>query len=74
MRENGEQNNSKYRHFLRSVECNLKTVNYLDITLDLNTGTYKLYRNPNDKILYAHVKSNHPENILKNQEISMKTR
>ena len=26
------------------IECNLKTVNYLDITLDLNTGTYKPYR------------------------------
>ena len=25
------------------IECNLKTVNYLDITLDLNTGTYKPY-------------------------------
>ena len=25
------------------IECNLKTVNYLDITLDLNIGTYKLY-------------------------------
>ena len=23
------------------TECNLKTVYYLDITLDLNTGTYK---------------------------------
>ena len=26
------------------IECNLKTVNYPDITLDLNTGTYKTYR------------------------------
>ena len=25
------------------IECNLKTVNYIDITLDLNTGTYKPY-------------------------------
>ena len=31
------------------IECNLKTVNYLDITLDLNIGTYKPYRKPNDK-------------------------
>ena len=25
------------------IECNLKPVNYLDITLDFNTGTYKPY-------------------------------
>ena len=36
------------------IECNLKTVNYLDITLDLNTGTYKPYRKPNDETLYTH--------------------
>ena len=34
------------------IECNLKTVNYLDITLDLSTGTYKPYRKPNDETFY----------------------
>ena len=47
------------------LECNLKTVNYVDITLDLNTGTYKLYRKPNDEILYIHAKFNHPTDILR---------
>ena len=47
------------------IECNLKTANYLDITLDLDTGTYKPYRKPNNEILYFHAKSNHPANILK---------
>ena len=47
------------------IECNLKTVNYLDITLDLNTGTYKTYRKPNDEMLYIHAKSNHSTNTLK---------
>ena len=56
------------------IECNLKTVNYLDITLDLNTGTYKPYRKPNDEILYIHAKSNHPANILKQLPISIETR
>ena len=46
------------------IECNLKTVNYLDITLDLNTGSYKPYCKPNDEILYIHTKYNHPANIL----------
>ena len=56
------------------IECNLKTVNYLDITLDLNTGTYKTYSKPNDETLYIHAKSNHPSNILKQLPISIETR
>ena len=56
------------------IKCNLKTVTYLDITLDLNTGTYKPYRKPNDEILYIHAKSNHPANILKQLPISIETR
>ena len=56
------------------IECNIKTVNYLDITLDLNTGNYKPYRKPNDQKLYIHAKSNHPANILKQLPISIKTR
>ena len=57
-----------------NTECNLKTVNYLDITLDLNTGTYKPCRKPNDEILYICAKSNHPANILKQLPISIENR
>ena len=56
------------------IKCKLKTVNYLDITLDLNTGTYKPHRKPNDEILYIHAKCNHPANILKQLPISIETR
>ena len=56
------------------TECNLKTVNYLDITLNLNTGTYKPYRKPNDETIFIHAKSNHPTNILKQLPISIETR
>ena len=56
------------------IECNLKTVNYIDITLDLNTGTYKPYRKPNDETLSIHAKSDHPANILKQLPISFETR
>ena len=56
------------------IECNLKTVNYLDITLDLSTGTCKPYCKPNDEILYILAKSNHPANILKQLPISIETR
>ena len=56
------------------IECNLKTLNYLDITLGFSTDIYKPYRKPNDEILYIHAKSNHPADILKQLPISIKTR
>ena len=56
------------------TECNLKIVKYLDITLDLNTDTYKPYRKPDDEIIYIHAKTNHPANILKQIPTSIKTR
>ena len=56
------------------TECNLETVNCLDIILDLNTGTYKPYRKPNEETLYIYAKSNHPANILKRLLISIETR
>ena len=56
------------------IKYNLKTVNYLDITLDLNTGNHKLHCKPNDEILYIHAKSNHTANILKQLPISVEIR
>ena len=50
---------------------------YLDITLDLNAGTYKPYQKPNDETLYPRkilAKSNHPVNILKKLPISIESR
>ena len=49
-------------------------MNFLDITLALNTGIEKLYRKPNDEILYIHAKSNRPANILKQLPKSIETR
>ena len=49
-------------------------MNFLDIILALNTGIEKLYRKPNDEILYVHAKSNRPANILKQLSISIETR
>ena len=42
------------------IKCNLKVVDYLDITSDLKTGSYKPYRKPN-----INSKSNHTPTILK---------
>ena len=43
----------------------MKTVNYLDVTFNLNSGTYYPYRKPNDQPLYINTKSNHPPRIIK---------
>ena len=41
-------------------------VNFLDIPLDLKTGTFKPYIKPGDKPIYVHSQSNHPQSIIKN--------
>ena len=40
-------------------------VNFLNVTLDINTEKYWPYRKPNDVPLYIHKDSNHPSSITK---------
>ena len=47
------------------IECNLKVVNYLDITFNLNDGSYQPYQKPNDGTHYIHIQSDHPPSITK---------
>ena len=47
------------------IECNMKIVNYLGVTFNLNDGTYKPYQKPDNIIQYIHVEFNHPPNIIK---------
>ena len=56
------------------IKCNLKIVDYLDVTLDLNNGSYKPFRKPNDELLYINAKSNHPPNVIKQLPISVESR
>ena len=48
-----------------AVEANKKVTDFLDITLDLHTGSYKPYKKPNDTISYIHCQSNQPPSIIK---------
>ena len=48
-----------------AIECNLKTVNFLDITFDLRNNIYKPYCKANDKPTYINESSSHPPSILK---------
>ena len=47
-----------------TINKNLTTTDFLDVTLDLFIGKYFPYRKPNDSPLYVNDNSNHPPNIL----------
>ena len=55
-------------------EKGTKTVNFLDITLDLVEDKHKPYKKPNDTSLYVHMKSNHPPTVLKQVPIGINQR
>ena len=37
----------------------MKIVNYLDVTLNLNDGSYRSYKKPNEETNYIHANSAH---------------
>ena len=45
------------------IECNLKVANYLDVTFDLNDGSYRPYRKPNHETHYIHIQSDPPPSM-----------
>ena len=47
------------------INCNMKIVNYLDVTLNLNDRSNHPYENPNEEKNYIHINSDHPTSILK---------
>ena len=57
-----------------TIQTNLKTVNFLDVTLNLCNGKYYPYRKPNDRPLYINRLSNHPPSILKHLSAAISRR
>ena len=47
-----------------TIEANKKCVNYLDITLDLKSRTYKPFTKPRNIPQYVNSHSNHPPSVL----------
>ena len=56
------------------IECNKKVVDYLDATMNLNNGSYKPYRKPDDECNYIHADSDHPPSIIKQVPVSVEAR
>ena len=48
-----------------TIQRDLKTVSFLDITYDLQNNVYKPCRKANKKPVYKNKNSNHPASILK---------
>ena len=48
-----------------AIQANIASANFLDITLNLSTESYKPYRKPNDQPLYIDKHSNHPRHVIK---------
>ena len=57
-----------------TIEANKKVIDFLDVTLDLNTGKHKPYNKPNNIPQYVHKDSNHPPCIIKNIPININKR
>ena len=55
----------KKQDFRITTEINYHTVNFLDVTLNLNEEKYQPYRKPNNTPLYIDSRSNHPPCIIK---------
>ena len=55
------------------VRCNLKIVDYLDVTLNLSDGSYKPLHKLNSDINNIHRKSDHPPSIMKKLPLSVES-
>ena len=54
------------------IQCNMKVVNFLDVTFNLIT--YKPYTKPNNKIKYIYKNSNHPPSAIRQIPTSIESR
>ena len=57
-----------------TATANLKSVNFLDVNFNLESGLYRPYIKPNDKPSYVHKDSNHPKSILRNIPLAVNRR
>ena len=64
----------KDNHLNITIQCNLKIVNYIDVTFNLSNATYRPFCKPNNEIEYTHKESNHPQSILRQIPLSIESR
>ena len=47
-----------------TIQCNLKIVDYLDVTINLSDTSYRPFNKTNNEINYIHKQLNHPPSII----------
>ena len=52
----------------------MKTMNCLDVTLNLENSTYRPYNKENNQIKYINIESSHPPYIIKQLPLSIESR
>ena len=57
-----------------TIEANSRVVDFLDVTLALDSGIFKPYMKPDSDLNYVHMQSNHPPLILKNIPLGINKR
>ena len=57
-----------------TAEANLLQVNFLDVTLNLQDGSFKPFSKPNEDIKYVSKFSNHPPLVLQNIPVNINNR
>ena len=55
-------------------QTRLKIVNFLDVTFNLASGTYRPYKKANESLLYINTSSNHPPQVIKHLPTSISER
>ena len=56
------------------AESNLRVINYLDVTLNLNDGFFRPYDKPDDIIQFINREFNHRPNLFKHLPASIEKR
>ena len=57
-----------------NIQCNLKIVDYLDVTFNLTDSSYRPFNKTNNEINYIHKQSNHPPSIIRQLPLSVERR
>ena len=58
--------------FIVKMKTNLNIIDFLEITFYLLDEKYKLYKKPNDQLLYVSISSNHAPQIIKQLPTSIR--
>ena len=63
----------KDNHLDIIIQCNLKIVNYLNVTFNLSNAKYRPFCKTSNEITYIHKESNHPPFILTQIPLSIES-